>query len=699
VNTYDRIALEKLRLRDMTRSARGTMQSPGRHVAAKAGLNRALLDAGFGLIAQLIAEKAERAARQIIYADAKYSSQTCAKCGHVAKESRSGLRFCCVACGHDAHADVNAARVILLRAQWEPLASRAALADGDDPRTALLIGAHNGGAVAWREAGRVMRNGSALALGLVFLLCACTQAVHVQAGGRINAWTTPHVLTMSEGAGDLTTLNPHLASAVDVYYLASMTMAWLIKWDRHNDPYPELATAVPTKANGGVSRDGLTITYHLRRGVRWSDGAPFDADDVVWTTRAVRNPANDETSRIGWDRIAKIDEPDKYTVVYHLSAPYSPFVETFFSSLDGSPCVLPKHLLARFPNINNVPYNALPVGIGPFKYVRWDRGSQVVLAANPLYWRGRPRLDKVILKLIPDHDAMLLALQAHELDMWYLASPSYLPAFKQLAGYATLIQPSYKWLRFDFNLQRPAVRSPAVRQALRLALDRNELVDKLGHGIGIVQDVTTPVSAPYYAAGLGVTPFDIGAANDVLDRAGWRRGADGVRSKGGVKLVLDFAVVSGLQDFDEQLELVRANWKKIGVDLNVERYALALMLAPAGAGGIVAGDRWDVTAFRWTNDALGDYSPVFGCQAFPPNGQNYLRWCNPRAQAAMDVLFVHYGQRQRNADVRVVQQEFVKDVPSIVASLREDTFVYNKDLKNWHPNAITPFDDMMNVDI
>jgi putative transposase len=137
VNTYDRIALEKLRLRDMTRSARGTVQRPGRHVAAKAGLNRALLDAGFGLIAQLIAQKAERAARQIVYVDAKYSSQTCAQCGHVAKESRSGLRFCCVACGHGDHADVNAARVILLRAQWEPLASRAALADGDDPRTAL----------------------------------------------------------------------------------------------------------------------------------------------------------------------------------------------------------------------------------------------------------------------------------------------------------------------------------------------------------------------------------------------------------------------------------------------------------------------------------------------------------------------------------------------------------------------------------
>jgi len=129
--------LEKLQIRNMTRSARGTSEEPGRNVAAKAGLNRALLDAGFGMIAQLIAEKAERAARTIISVDPKYTSQTCAACGHVAKENRSRLTFACIACWHADHADVNAAKVILKRAQLEPLANCAALADSNDPRTTL----------------------------------------------------------------------------------------------------------------------------------------------------------------------------------------------------------------------------------------------------------------------------------------------------------------------------------------------------------------------------------------------------------------------------------------------------------------------------------------------------------------------------------------------------------------------------------
>ena len=176
---------------------------------------------------------------------------------------------------------------------------------------------------------------------------------------RANDWTTPHVLTMSD-AGDVNTLNPHFSQNAPVANLSEMTMAWLIRWDEHNKPYPELATEVPTQSNGGVSKDGLTITYHIRRGVKWSDGAPFDADDVVFSTAVVNNPANDEGGR--FDQIASVDEPDKYTVVYHLKKPYAVFFVGFFSSCCANPSILPKHLLAKYPNINNVPYNSLPVG-------------------------------------------------------------------------------------------------------------------------------------------------------------------------------------------------------------------------------------------------------------------------------------------------------------------------------------------------
>ena len=123
------------------------------------------------------------------------------------------------------------------------------------------------------------------------------------------------------------------------------------------------------------------------------------------------------------------------------------------------------------------------------------------------------------------------------------------------------------------------------------------------------------------------------------------------------------------------------------------------MFAPQQQGGITYGDTWDVIAFAWAADTFGDFSAIYGCQSAPPAGQNNLRWCNKTAQAAMDALFGHYEQSQRNADVKVLMQEFVKDVPSIVSFVHIDLFAYNKDLKNYRPNNITPFDNMMNVDI
>jgi peptide/nickel transport system substrate-binding protein len=531
-------------------------------------------------------------------------------------------------------------------------------------------------------------------------LCGCTKTGGgaVGTGGRANAWTQPHVLRFAD-AGDVNTLNPHLGQFAAIGFLSSMTMAYLIKWDEQNNPYPELATQVPTQSNGGVSKDGLTIVFHIRKGVRWSDGAPFNADDVVFSTNVVNNPANNEVGRLGWDQITKLDEPDKYTVVYHLKKPYSPFVETFFSTAGANPCILPKHLLAQYPNINNVPYNSLPVGLGPFKYLRWDRAQKIVLVPNPYYWRGQPKLKKIIYDIVPDRNTVLSQLQAHELDMWNLVPGSYFGRAKGVPGLSIIRQPSYLYNHIDFNTERPAVRDPVVRAAIRMATDRQTVIDKIGRGVGILQEVTTPKLAPYAVKSIPPVPFDIARANAMLDKDGWVRGPDGVRQKNGIRLSLVYAINSGSTDTDETIELERSWWKQIGVDLTVRHYPIALMFAPLQQGGIIYSNKWDIVGFAWLNGATGDSSPYFSCKSFPPNGQNNTRWCNPRAQAAMDAFFTHYEQPQRNADVLVVEQEFVKDVPMFVTSLREDIYAYNSDLKNFHPNSITPFDNMMNVDI
>ena len=226
-----------------------------------------------------------------------------------------------------------------------------------------------------------------------------------------------------------------------------------------------------------------------------------------------------------------------------------------------------------------MPYNALPVGIGPFTFERWDRSKQVVLAANPLYWRGRPKLNKIVYKIVPDREALLAQLQAHGVDMWYQFSGAYLARIQALSAYTVFRQPSYAYSHYDFNITHQAVSDPVVRRALRLALNRQELVDKVEHGVGVVQDSATPATAPYFVDA-GTTPYDPAKANALLDEAGWSRGVDGIRAKNGVKLDLNVATRTGSPEVDAQLELVRDDWKQIGVGLSVHRYPPALMFAP-----------------------------------------------------------------------------------------------------------------------
>ncbi|MBV9269636.1 MAG: peptide ABC transporter substrate-binding protein [Candidatus Eremiobacteraeota bacterium] len=548
-----------------------------------------------------------------------------------------------------------------------------------------------------------MKKLGASSLALVVLAAACTKTGGGPAGaggaGQRQSFTIPHTLRLTDGE-DVKALNTLITQDTPVsLIIAPLTMAWLVKWDRDNQATPELAMEVPTQANGGVSKDGLTITYHLRKGVKWSDGVPFTADDVIFSFKAVLNPTNNVVSRTGFDLVQKMDEPDKYTVVLHMKKPYSPFVETFFSTSGAEPSLLPVHLLAQFPNLNNVAYNAKPVGIGPFKVQEWKRAQNVTLVANPLYFRGRPKLDKIVYEIITENNTILTQMQAKNMDLWYQAPQNFIDQLKALQPFTTEARPSYYFRHIDFNLTSPKLKEVAVRQALRYATDRKQILDTVYHGIGHLQDQPAPRTAPYWDPTIQPVPFDLNKAKQLLDQAGWKPGADGVREKNGVRLDLDFATASGTNINDQMIEQLRSTWKQIGVNITVHHYQNNLLFAQYADGGILYTGKFDVAYFAWGQDALGDASPIYSCKSIPPNGQNIMHWCNQRAQAAMDAFFTHFDQAQRNKDAAIVYEELNKDVPTIVLMGTEALWSYNKDMKSFDPGALAPFDDFMNVDV
>jgi peptide/nickel transport system substrate-binding protein len=194
-------------------------------------------------------------------------------------------------------------------------------------------------------------------------------------------------------------------------------------------------------------------------------------------------------------------------------------------------------------------------------------------------------------------------------------------------------------------------------------------------------------------------PFDLAKANAILDGAGWKRGSDGIRTKNGKQLAVDFATSAGTPDNDARLELVRSWWKEAGIAIDIRRYVAPMLFGAYADGGIVYTGKWDMVAFAWVNAVTGDYTNLYDSKQIPPDGQNDCRWRNAVVDKALGEFRHTYDAKRQKELCWIVQEQFVKDVPSIVTGIAEDIYVFNDDLTGFHPNQVTPFDDMMNVDI
>jgi peptide/nickel transport system substrate-binding protein len=222
---------------------------------------------------------------------------------------------------------------------------------------------------------------AALILAYSLFLTACTRIAPQAESGHAagNPWTV-HGLLRTGGTQSPDNLNPMLGALGPDRDLGSFWCARLLIFDDHEALQPELALREPTLANKDISQDGRTLTYRLRHGVKWQDGAPFTSADVVFSWQQVMNPDNLVPTRFNYDRVASIDTPDAYTAVVHLKEPWAPFIANFFTGY----CIIPKHILKGYANINHADYvNDLPF------YVLWfDRDQDVANSDFHGYRRG-----------------------------------------------------------------------------------------------------------------------------------------------------------------------------------------------------------------------------------------------------------------------------------------------------------------------
>lgn len=507
-----------------------------------------------------------------------------------------------------------------------------------------------------------------------------------------------HTLRIAEGTGDVPSLNPHLTYGATMDDIGQLSLAYFMRYDRSGHLTPELVTRVPSPQNGGVSRDGLRITWHLRRGVRWSDGVPFDARDVAFTVRAILNPANNEIGGTeGWNLIESVETPDPYTVVYVLRHPYGALIPLSFTPVGGGPCVLPVHLLGTLPNINTAPYNSKPVGIGPFRIVAWKRGDSIEMEANPYYWRGLPKLRHITYKLIASRDTVFAQLSTGEVDLWPTVPPTYIRRSATLRNVRTDSMPTLRTTHLDFLMTRRDLADVVVRRATRAALDRRRLVRTVEHGYGLVTDGIVWPGAP----AVRDDPEVVAApdrARALLSADGWKLGENGTRYKGGRPLALSLVYQSGSPDLDSIVEVMRAELQAVGITLLSRTYSHELLFAPQSEGGILATGRFDVALYASTLVSIPDLASNFDCAQVPPHGENYNRWCDRTVNALLPRMRASYDERTVARAFATIDRRFKDDVPSIQLFVWRGSFVMGERVRGYRPNNITSFDDMMNVD-
>jgi len=483
------------------------------------------------------------------------------------------------------------------------------------------------------------------------------------------------------------TLSPIVGSLAIESDLVQFLFSGLTRYDEHGNQVPDLAVRVPSRANGDIAADGRSITYHLVHNARWQDGVPVTSADVAFTLSALTNPQNQVGSTNPYDKIARIDTPDPYTARLVLKQPWAPAIDAFSDRIDGA--IVPAHLLKAYPDLNHVDFNAAPIGSGPYKFVAWHRGSDIELEANPDYFRGKPKIDRVVVRFLTNDNTMLIAIRTHDVDVADRLNLSTYSNLGPVPGMLPAINTQSFWEHLTFNTRHVPLDDRRVRLALCYGFDVREILAKIAHGLGALGPTNQNPLTPWYNRRLTYYPYDPVRAGALLDEAGWKMGPDGVRVKGGQRLSLTLNFTAGNVTRDQTGVLLQQRWKQIGVETVIKTYPAATFYAPAAFGGPLFAGKTDVTLSAFVQ-AVPDPSGVSVNSAdfIPPHGNNLSFYANAELTRLENEAAATPVIAQRKALYDRIQVIELRELPYYVIRWSEITDMRSADLDGVRPPVI-----------
>ena len=434
---------------------------------------------------------------------------------------------------------------------------------------------------------------------------------------------------------DPTSYNPD--AAMDDYSITVMEniVNKLVKFDYAGNLIPDLAESWT------VSEDGLTLTYNLRKGVKWHDGEAFSSEDVLWSLNKIKAEGYIGYTLMG---VTDIAAPDENTVVLTLAQPDASLI---YNMAYFGMYILPKHLYDGQDWATCDAATKLPIGTGAYKFVEHNKGVSLTLEANMDYFLGAPQTDKIIYSIIPDATTATQAFLNGELDfLGTFASTTELENLKA-AGATVITRPFASRYYIAFNFDREPTNNLELRKAIALALNRQEVLDKGLGGIGAVAEGFAPAAIAWAYNDQDVMPaFDPAKAAQVLEASGLKKGDDGFYC------TLNLVTMTG---WDDPATVIKANLREIGINVNI-----SIMDMGAYSNAVLVDHDFDITLLSGNH---GPDASAMSMRVGTGGAVNVMNYSNPAIDELYAKALLVSAQEERAAYYKEAQKILSQDLP------------------------------------
>ena len=421
-------------------------------------------------------------------------------------------------------------------------------------------------------------------------------------------------LFIDASIGDASTLLPPLASDAASANINSLIYNGLVKYDGDLNLVGDLAES------WDISPDGLTITFHLRKGVKWQDGAPFTAQDVLFPYQVMVDPKTPTAYSGDYLQVKKAEAPDDHTFRVTYPQPFAPALGSWGLN------ILPRHLLAGV-DLTKSPLARHPVGTGPYIFKEWRAGEKIALAYNPDYFEGRVYLNGYVYLVKPDTATMFMELKAGNLDRMGLNAIQYsrqteYPKFQRMYQKYRYMPFSYIYLGYNQNDSRFADRR--VRQALTHAINKKEIIDGVLMGLG--QEAYGPYKPGtwYYNPDVPKFSYDPARAKALLAAAGWTPNADGVLTKDGAPFAFTILTNQGNDTRQRTAEIIQSRLRAIGILVKIRQVEWAAFLKE-----FIEKGRFEAILLGWNTGLDPDQFDIWSSTKTKPGELNVIGYKNP----------------------------------------------------------------------